>query len=68
MTDQVRCARQALGAHDKGILLCSIAHFDHMASFCFLTFHLLAHEFVASLHLTIMGFSLAYRLPSELIL
>ena len=37
----------------------SIAHFDHMASFDSLTFHLLAHEFVASLHLTIMGFSLS---------
>ena len=42
----------------------SISHFDHMASFGYVTFHLLAHEFVASLHLTIMGFSSTYHLPS----
>ena len=32
-------------------MVASIAYFDHMASFGDLTFHLLAHEFVASLHL-----------------
>ena len=45
----------------------SITHFDHMASFGCFTFHLPAHKFVASLHLTIMGFSSAYHFPLVLI-
>ena len=49
------------------VTVASIAHFDHMASFGHLTFHLLAHEFVATLHLAILGFSLACHLPSMLI-
>ena len=36
--------------------IANIALFDHMASFGCLTFHLLAYEFILSLHLTIMGF------------
>ena len=45
-----------------------ISHFDHMACFGCLTFHLLAHEFVPSLHLTIIGCSSTCHLPSNLIL
>ena len=49
-----------------------ISHFDHMASFGCLTFHLLAHEFVPSLHLTIIDclvllFNLLLYLISHLI-
>ena len=45
----------------------SIVHLDRMASFGCVTFHLLVHDFIMRLHLTIMEFSSAYHFPSKII-
>ena len=57
MFPHFRCLYQSSDPQSSSSLVISLlvftvasnAHYDHMASFGCLTFHLLAHEFVASL-------------------